>query len=66
MSRIRLRAALSAIALTASGLVCLAPVLFTTRPATVGLFLAGVPLLLAGVLLSAALLPGLLRRRGPE
>jgi hypothetical protein len=66
VSRSRSRAALAAIALTASGLACLAPVLFTTRPVTVGLFLAGAGLVLAGVALSAALLPGLLRCRGRE
>jgi hypothetical protein len=57
------RAPYAAIALTAVGLCCLAPIVFATGPVTVGLFMAGVFLVLAGVVLSAVLLPGLLRRR---
>jgi hypothetical protein len=57
---------LAAIGLTAAGLCCLVPVLVAPGPGTVGLFMAGVLLVLAGVVLSAVLLPGLLRRDDPD
>ena len=61
MKRARSRAAFAAIVLTATGLGCLVPVLVKAGPVTVGLFMAGVLLVLAGVVLSAVLLPGMLR-----
>lgn len=61
MTRFRSRAPLAAVVLTATGLGCLVPVLVKAGPVTVGLFMAGVLLVLAGVVLSAVLLPGILR-----
>jgi len=66
LSRPGSRASLVAIALTAAGLCCVAPAIFTAGPAIVGLFMAGVVLVLAGVLVSAVSLPALLRRHGRD
>jgi hypothetical protein len=60
------RRSFTAIALTAAGLCCIAPAVFSAGPVTVGLFMAGVVLVLAGVLVSALSLPALLRRRGRD
>lgn len=66
MTRPRSRTSLAAIALTAAGLCCIAPATFAAGPVTVGLFMAGVVLVFAGVLVAAVSLPALLRRRDPD
>jgi len=66
VKRVRSRGVVAAIALTATGLCCLVPVLVKAGPVTVGVFMAGVLLVIAGVVLSAILLPGMLDRERPE
>ena len=65
--RARTRRALRAATLvTVAGLACLAPVLFTLGPITLGLFMLGVLLVAAGVGTSALLLARALRARRSE
>jgi len=61
-----LRGLRAATLVTVAGLACLAPVLFTLGPITVGLFMLGVLLVAAGVVASGLLLARALRARRSE